>query len=288
MNPWSGSRRTRFGHSLHHSLTSGAASKGWRRAWMSAAMVLGLYAGSMSAGVSSAGHPVLADTVVAAGPSMSLSASEVTVAEPVPPDGVVDVIADGGDGTAQAGTGIVIGAEGLVVTAAHVVDGTRAWVGSPAGSWSSPATVLGADDDHDVAVLRLPGITLLPARLGDPATLREGDQVSVVGNAGGLGTVRAVTAQVSDLEAVIPCTAPASDSGPAPEIIHLIETDSGVVPGDSGGVLLNNRGRVVAMILAYTPAPGGEYAAGRGYAIPIPRVLRAAAQILGRHRTGRR
>ena len=219
---------------------------------------------------------------------MAVSASQITVAESVTPDGVVDVIADHGDGTFQAGTGIVIATEGLVVTAAHVLDGTRAWVGSPDGSWSSPATVLGADDDHDVALLQIPGITLPPARLGDPATLREGDQVSVVGNAGGLGPLRALTAQVSDLAAVIPCTAPASDSGPAPEITDLIETDSGVVRGDSGGVLLNDHGRVVAMILAYSPAPDTELATGRGYAIPIPRVLRAIAQIVWRHRSVRR
>jgi S1-C subfamily serine protease len=217
-----------------------------------------------------------------------MSASQVTVAEAVPPDGLVDVIADRGDGTARAGTGIVLATEGLVVTAAHVVDGTRVWVGSPDGSWSLPATVLGADDDHDVVFLQIPGITLLPARLGDPATLREGDQVSVVGNAGGLGPLSVVTARVTDLAAVIPCTAPASDNGPAPEITDLIGTDGGVVPGDSGGVLLNDQGRVVAMILAYAPALDTELAAGRGYAIPIPRVLSAAAQVVRRHRSVRR
>jgi S1-C subfamily serine protease len=195
--------------------------------------------------------------------------------------GVVDVITDRGAGAAQAATGIVLGPGGLLITAAHVVDGSRLWVSDPDGAWTYSAQVVGVDDVLDVAVLRVPGIPeadqLVSARVGDSITVEQGDLLDVVGNAGGRGPLRQTRSRVWDTAAVIDSTDPREAArGPSGALLTgMFALDGGVVAGDSGGALLNSHGQVVAMILAYTSTWCDPPAGGcGGYAIPINRVLR--------------
>ena len=133
-------------------------------------------------------------------------------------------------------------------------------------------------------MLRIYRVGLLPAVIGDSSILRDGDEVSVLGNAGGLGPLRAGSGAVLDLGAVIASTEAAS----AAPLTGMIEIQAGVVAGDSGGAVLNGRGQVVAMILAYAAAPGtADASTGTGYAVPIERVMRAAVRLTTPH-SGRR
>ena len=104
--------------------------------------------------------------------------------------GLVDVNTTiGYDGAQGAGTGIVLSADGLVLTNHHVVTGSTAIRATDVGNGQTyDATVLGYDSTHDVAVLRLKGASgLTVAPLGASSTVKVGDDVVAVGNAGGVG-----------------------------------------------------------------------------------------------------
>lgn len=153
----------------------------------------------------------------------------------------------------------------------------------PAGLWTCPARVVGIDDGLDLAVLRASDTTLNPAALGDSRTMREGDQVHVVGNARG-GAPRGRTGTVLDTEATIATTAPATGTGSSDaatgSLSGMIEIQARVVPGDSGGAVLDHRGRVVAMLLAYVPTTDSNAVGDRGYAIPINHVMLAVDRLI--------
>ena len=133
-----------------------------------------------------------------------------------------------------AGTGMVIGSNGIVLTNHHVVAGAatvKVTLASTGRTYT--ARVLGSDATYDVAVLKLVG-------------------------ARGLTTV-----------------AVSSDSGADQKLAGLIQLDADVVPGDSGGVVLDGDGQVVGMTTAASTGSGNI----SGYAIPIARALRIAGQI---------
>jgi S1-C subfamily serine protease len=210
--------------------------------------------------------------------------------------GVVDVVSDFGDGSGLAGTAIVIG-DGTLVTAAHLVPDPRrgrVWVSDPGGFWTYPAWVVGMDEGLDLAVLRVPDAALTTAALGDSRTVREGDELHVVGNARGWGPLRDATGTVLDTEAVIASTAPAIGSGSSGatsgSMSGMIEIQASVAAGDSGGAVLNSRGQVVAIILAYVPTTGSDAVGNRGYGMPLNRVMRAVNRLTTLrtgHRSGR-
>ena len=120
--------------------------------------------------------------------------------EPLSPDqsaaaaavskGLVDINTTiGFDGAQGAGTGIVLSADGLVLTNHHVVAGATAIRATDVGNGKTyEATVLGYDSTHDMAVLQLKSASgLAVAPLGSSSTVKVGDAVIAVGNAGGVG-----------------------------------------------------------------------------------------------------
>ena len=96
-------------------------------------------------------------------------------------------------GARAAGTGIVLTADGLVLTNNHVVQGATSMSAVDVGNGQTyEASVVGYDKAHDVAVVQLADASgLATASIGDSATLKEGDTVVGVGNAGGVGGSRA-------------------------------------------------------------------------------------------------
>ena len=168
-------------------------------------------------------------------------------------------------GTAEeegAGTGIIVGKDGYIMTNKHVVDGaTIVGVILADGTSYDTVKVLGSDPLNDVAFLKIPDVSNLPtAELGDSTSVRVGQKVIAIGNSLGQyhntvtsgiisGTGRPVSAQ----------------SGNSIETLtDLIQTDAAINPGNSGGPLLNLQGQVVGINTAIA-----EDAQGIGFAIPI-------------------
>ncbi|HSD81401.1 MAG TPA: trypsin-like peptidase domain-containing protein [Solirubrobacteraceae bacterium] len=168
------------------------------------------------------------------------------------------------------GTGWVAGADGLLVTNAHVVDGAeQVQVKIGTGGALQPARVVGSDLSTDLAVLQVDARGLVPLELGDGSAVRVGDEVSAIGNPYGLDHTL-TTGIVSAVDRTIQ----APDGTPIP---GAIQTDAALNPGNSGGPLLDADGRLIG-VNAQIASPQGGGNTGIGFAIPaqtVERVLRA-------------
>lgn len=130
---------------------------------------------------------------------------------------------------AALGSGFIVGADGLIVTNAHVVQDAQAVKVGLVDGRSFDAKVLGADPRIDVAVIRIPASGLPVVAFGDSDKLQVGQQAIAIGNP--LGFERTVTVGVvSALNRVIP--------GGGASLRDLIQTDALINPGNSGGPLL--------------------------------------------------
>jgi serine protease Do len=172
---------------------------------------------------------------------------------------------------AGGGSGVVITPDGFLLTSAHVVAGSGARVQASFTDGSDvQATVIGADPLSDLAVLRAEPAPLAPAELGDAAELRVGQLVVAIGNPHGYaGSVTAGV--VSALGRSLPARA-----GGATRIIDdVIQTDAALNPGNSGGALVDGRGRVVGINTAVAGV-------GLGLAVPINTTTRGIVGTLMR------
>lgn len=172
-----------------------------------------------------------------------------------------------------AGTGMILSADGKVLTNYHVVAGsTEVSVTVVDSSKTYQAKVLGFDASRDVALLQLNGATNLATVAVDQALPEIESQVAAVGNAsGGRVLVKApgtVTALDQDLTV-------SSDSpwGNTESLTGLIQTDAGAVPGDSGGPMFDSDDEVIGMTTA------GSTDEGTSYAVPIADALKVVSQI---------
>jgi serine protease Do len=140
-----------------------------------------------------------------------------------------------------AGTGFVIGSDGVIVTNNHVVAGAQSIEVVFADDRKMPARVLGKDPSTDLAVVKVDAGGLPTAVLGDSEQLKVGDDVVAIGNAlaleGGPTVTRGI---VSALNRTI-----TAENGVRLE--HVLQTDTAINPGNSGGPLVNAAGEVVGI-----------------------------------------
>ena len=175
-----------------------------------------------------------------------------------------------------AGTGIVLGASGRILTNNHVIRGATTIDVRVPGGRTYPADVLGYDLTHDVALLQLRGASgLATATRGNSATVKVGQKARAVGNAQGRGRLVVSSGRITGLHRTITVN---EDDGSSAQLGDLLETSASLVPGDSGGPLLDARGRVVGMDTAGSPTFAFQ-SSGDGFAIPINRALTIAGQI---------
>jgi S1-C subfamily serine protease len=175
----------------------------------------------------------------------------------------------------SAGTGMVLTANGLVLTNNHVVQGsTSIQVTDETTGITYTADVVGTDATNDVAVLQLRDASgLTPVSVDDSGDVAAGDAVHSTGNAGGTGDLVTATGTVLATDQSIQVQ---SESGSGTESLSgLIEVQSDVVSGDSGGPLRDGSGDVVGIV---TAASSGSTPV-TGYAIPIDDALDIARQI---------
>jgi serine protease Do len=160
--------------------------------------------------------------------------------------------------TMGAGSGVVFTPDGFLLTSAHVVEGGAGRVrGSFTDGRELTLRIVGADPLSDLAVLRADEPTPPPAPLGDAAALRVGQLVVAIGNPHGFAS--SVTAGVvSALGRSLPARA-----GRTVRVIDdVIQTDAALNPGNSGGALVDGRGRVVGINTAVAGI-------GLGLAVPV-------------------
>lgn len=178
------------------------------------------------------------------------------------------------------GTGMVLTGNGLVLTNNHVVTGASTITAWDVGNDTTyQATVVGYDRAADVAVLRLSGASgLRTVSIGDSDTVRAGTAVVAVGNAEGTGGTPSFSAgAISAVDQSV--SARDKENGAVEQLSGLFETSADIVPGDSGGVLLNGRGQVVGMITARAGGSRHQSVPAGGFAIPIDRALSIADRI---------
>jgi S1-C subfamily serine protease len=179
------------------------------------------------------------------------------------------------DGSA-AGTGMVIGANGVVLTNNHVIRGATT-IRVKTGGRVYSASVVGYDLGDDVAVLKLAHASgLATVQLGSSSSVRRGQSVTAIGNAGGTGTLVSAAGTVTAVGRAITVQ---DDQGGSEHLKGLIETDANLQPGDSGGPLLDGSGRVVGIDTAASAGFAFRGVSNDGFAIPINRALAIAKQI---------
>jgi len=171
------------------------------------------------------------------------------------------------------GTGVVLSANGYIVTNCHVVAGATNINILLSDQRTFPAVVVGADAVSDLAVLYVKAEDLTPAEFGDSSALRVGDAVAAIGDPLGLeyrgtmtdGIVSAINRDVTT-------------NG---RTMTLIQTNAALNSGNSGGPLLNCYGQVIGIntmkIGAFSDAAGVE---GLGFAIPSTTVKEIVDQLI--------
>ncbi len=179
-----------------------------------------------------------------------------------------------------AGTGMVLTADGEILTNNHVVEGASSIQVTIPGHGSSTATVVGVDPTDDVALLRLNSSSGLPTvAVGDSSTVRVGDPITAIGNAFGRGgQPTATTGTVAAVHRSITARDPSGTS--SERLNDVIQIAADVHPGDSGGALLNVQGQVVGII---TAGPSQSSGNGTGFAIPINAAIGIVNEIRAGH-----
>jgi serine protease Do len=165
-----------------------------------------------------------------------------------------------------AGTGMIVSADGLILTNRHVVEDTGAnYTVIDNSGKTYPATVVSRDTANDIAFVRISANNLPTVSLGDSGAIKVGQRVIAIGNALGQFQNTVTDGIISGLSRGV--TAGDSDglSGNTEQLQNLFQTDAAINPGNSGGPLVNLDGQVVGI----NTAVAGQGAQNIGFAIPI-------------------
>ena len=202
--------------------------------------------------------------------------------------GIVDVnVTLGYENATAAATGMVLTSTGEVLTNNHVIRGATAIKARDVGNGKSyTATVVGYDVAADIAVLQLKGATgLKTVPIGNSSSVRVGAKVTGIGNAGGTGgTPSSASGRVTALNQSI--IASDETAGTSERLTGLIETNTPIEPGYSGGPLVDASGNVIGMDTAASSSFQFQSGANVGFAIPINTAVSIARQIEAGNFTG--
>jgi S1-C subfamily serine protease len=228
-------------------------------------------------GCTHGGSPAAAPSSTStANPALALQAAFTdTVSKTLP--SVVEILTSSG-----LGSGVIMDAQGDVVTNAHVVGTSHTFQVRQANTTTShAATLVSTFAPDDLAVIRINGATNLhPASFGDSKALRTGDIVMAVGNP--LGLAGSVTEGiVSALGRIV--NEPQDAESPGATIPDTIQTSAAINPGNSGGALVNLSGEVVGIptLAAVDQQMGGGSAApGIGFALASNMARNIANQLI--------
>ncbi|MGQ0574247.1 MAG: S1C family serine protease, partial [Pseudonocardia sp.] len=179
------------------------------------------------------------------------------------------------------GSGMVLSADGLVLTNNHVVDEAANGATLTAlfqDGTTAAADIVGRDPTSDIAVVRVRGVTgLTPIELGNSDGVRVGQQVVAIGSPLGLGgsVTTGIISAVDRAVNVGPQNG-ATDS----TVLNALQTDAAINPGNSGGPLVDMQGRVIGVNSAIATTGGAQGGSiGVGFSIPINQAHRIATEL---------
>ena len=187
-------------------------------------------------------------------------------------DSVVSISCTGASGS-STGTGVVLSANGYIVTNCHVVENAASIEVLLTSGNSHPATLVGTDSVSDLAVLYVKDTSLTPAEFGDSGALQVGDAVVAIGDPLGVALRGTMTDGI--------VSAINRDITTGGRTMTLIQTNAALNSGNSGGPLLNCYGQVIGIntmkIGDYMNSAGVE---GLGFAIPSTTVKEIVDQLI--------
>ena len=176
------------------------------------------------------------------------------------------------------GSGVIVSADGIIVTNNHVVAGRQTRNGTEVmprvqvrlyDGRKVEAKVLGTDPRSDIAVLKIDAKNLKPIEIGSSSTLEVGEWVMAVGNPLGFDNTVSVGVVSSTKRNL-----PVGEQG----LVEGIQTDAAINPGNSGGALCNAQGQLIGINSAI--ASGTGESVGIGFAIPIDRAKKIVNDIV--------
>jgi len=174
--------------------------------------------------------------------------------------------------TEGAGSGWVLDRDGHIVTNNHVIAESDSIQVTLADGSAFPARLVGTDPATDIAVLKIdaPPELLFPVEFGESANLRVGQRVFAIGNPYGLERTMTVGI-VSSLNRTLA-------SGNNQKLKNMIQLDAALNQGNSGGPLLDSRGRLIGMNTAIASMTGQN--SGVGFAVPANVIRRTVPELL--------
>ena len=159
--------------------------------------------------------------------------------------------------TSRSGSGIVLSADGYIITNSHVIDGCDSISVTLDSGEEHIAFVVGSDSYSDIAVLKIDAQALTPAELGNSDLVEVGQPAVAIGNPTGHLQGTTTFGIISGVDRTVMI----GDS-----VMSLLQTDAAINSGNSGGPLLNRQGQVIGIKSAKVSVSGYE---GLGFAIPI-------------------
>ncbi|HEX5823466.1 MAG TPA: trypsin-like peptidase domain-containing protein [Candidatus Limnocylindrales bacterium] len=177
----------------------------------------------------------------------------------------------GGGTETGVGSGIILTADGFVLTNRHVVEGATSLKITLADGSEYPASVVNESDTQDLALVKVEATGLSPAKLGDSSKVIVGQTAIAIGSPLGTYTETVTKGIVSALDRQI--TVRDEQTGRPVTLEGLIQTDAAINPGNSGGPLLNAAGEVIGVNTATASS-----AEGLGFAIPIDKAADLISQ----------
>jgi putative serine protease PepD len=224
-----------------------------------------------------AGASTILGTAPATSNAVNAAPGSVTAAAQTAMPSTVDIQVTMSQGTAE-GSGVILTADGDVLTNNHVVAGSTGNIQVTLADGSQhAATVVGTSPSYDLAVIRLQGVSgLTPATLGQSSGVQVGEPVVAIGSPQGLtGTV--TSGIVSALNRTVQVQ---GDTGAA-VVYNGLQTDAPINQGNSGGPLVNLDGQVVGINSAIaTGSTQSTGSIGLGFAIPVDQARRVAQEII--------
>ncbi|MFZ2511363.1 MAG: trypsin-like peptidase domain-containing protein [Gordonia sp. (in: high G+C Gram-positive bacteria)] len=271
---------------------SGSPNRGRGPVWFALLAVLALVAGLLGG---LGGAALLRDSSSTSSPVLGgAPGGRMTEQPPAEPGSVQEVaarvlpsvvsIAVSVGRQSGSGSGVVLSADGTILTNAHVVsaggtDAARDVLVSYSNGKRARARVLGADPMSDIAVIKAESTGLTPITVGASDNLTVGQDVIAIGSPLGLaGTV--TTGIISALNRPVSTT---GADGSHESVIDAIQTDAAINPGNSGGALVNAAGALIGVnsaIATMGSSQGASGSIGLGFAIPIDQAMRVAKQII--------